>query len=50
MYIDSFTVAAMIIFVVTVAAFIRYCLVKACGLKSGNREADDSETTCEKHS
>jgi hypothetical protein len=48
MYIDSLTIAALLVFVVTVAAFVRYCLVRVCGLKSADDRREESDATREK--
>ena len=48
MYIDSLTIAALLVFVVTVAAFVRYCLVKVCGLTSAANKREESGATSEK--
>lgn len=48
MYFDSLTIAALLVFVVTVAAFVRFCLVKVCGLSSVSRESKGADTTQEK--
>ena len=45
MYIDSLTIAALLVFVVTVAAFVRFCLVKVCGLKSVAAKNEVTGTT-----
>ena len=42
MYIDSLTIAALVLFVVAITAFVRFCIVKFCGLTSANK--DDSVT------
>lgn len=42
MYIDSLTIAALVLFVVAISAFVRFCIVKYCGLTSAGK--DDSVT------
>ena len=48
MYIDSLTVAAVVIFLVAVAAFVRSCIIKACGLTAGRKADKDAESMQEK--
>ena len=31
MYIDSFTVTALVVFIVMLAVFVRFCMIKVCG-------------------
>ena len=48
MYIDSLTVAAVIIFLVAVAAFVRACIIRACGLTAGRKTDKNAESMREK--
>ena len=48
MYIDSLTIAALLVFVVTVAAFVRYCLVRVCGLRTATSKPEETGATNEK--
>jgi len=41
MYIDALTIAAIVVFVVAVAMFIKGCVLKQCG--SGYRDIADSD-------
>ena len=41
MYIDSLTVTALVLFVAALAFFIRFCLVKVCGLMEGQSTDED---------
>jgi hypothetical protein len=38
MYLDSLTVTALVIFVGALWMFIRFCMVRVCGLKSAEKE------------
>ncbi|MGB5260298.1 MAG: hypothetical protein WBO34_07215 [Gammaproteobacteria bacterium] len=40
MYIDSLTIAALVLFIVAMYAFVRFCMVKYCMLTSVGK--DDS--------
>ena len=48
MYIDSLTVAAVVIFFVAIAAFVRFCIIKACGLSVGRKTGKEAESMQEK--
>jgi hypothetical protein len=37
MYIDSFTVTALVVFIVMLAVFVRFCMVKVCGMAAMHR-------------
>ena len=32
MHIDSFTITALVVFVIMLAVFVRFCMVKVCGM------------------
>jgi hypothetical protein len=32
MYIDSLTITALVVFVIALALFVRYCIMSVCGL------------------
>jgi hypothetical protein len=44
MYIDSLTIAAGVVFVIALAALIRFCIVGICGMSS----ADDHNKVVDK--
>ena len=48
MYIDSLTVAALVLFVVAISVFVRYCVLKHCGLTSAGKDDGATATTREK--
>ena len=48
MYIDSLTVAALVLFIVAISAFVRFCVLKHCGLTSAGKDGGDTATTREK--
>ncbi len=48
MYIDSLTVAALVLFVVAISAFVRFCMLKHCGLTSAGKDDSVTMTTREK--
>jgi len=37
MYIDSFTVTALVVFIIMLAVFVRFCMVKVCGMAAMHR-------------
>jgi hypothetical protein len=43
MYLDSLTVTALIIFVGALWMFIRFCLVRVCGLKTAETQVTNDE-------
>ena len=45
MYIDSLTIAALVLFIVAVSAFVRFCVLKHCGLTSANKDGSVTATT-----
>jgi hypothetical protein len=49
MYIDSLTIAAMILIGITAVAIVWFCMVKVCGLIEGLRPKDDDLSSREKH-
>jgi len=46
MYIDRLTIIALVIFVVTLAVIVRFCVLSLCGGPMG----DDAEKPSRKHS
>ena len=50
MYIDSLTITAMIVFVLALAGFIRFCIVGICGLTTDSDDDTAAESTSGKHS
>lgn len=48
MYIDSLTITALILFVVAISAFVRFCMIKYCGLTTANKRGGRSTTTRER--
>jgi len=48
MYIDSLTITALILFVVAISVFVRYCMIKYCGLKKANKRGIRNTTTRER--
>jgi hypothetical protein len=48
MYIDSLTIAALVLFIVAISAFVRFCMVKHCGLTSAGKDDSATATTREK--
>ena len=49
MYIDSLTIAAAVIFFAALTVFVRFCIVKTCGLLPPE-EGDKATAASEKHS
>jgi hypothetical protein len=49
MYIDSLTIAAMILIGITAVAIVWYCMVKVCGLIEVRGPKDDDLSSREKH-
>jgi hypothetical protein len=45
MYIDSLTIAALVLFIVAMYAFVRFCMVKYCGLTSASKDDSSTMTT-----
>lgn len=44
MYIDSFTVSALVVFVIMLAVFVHFCRVKVCGMAAmRGREMQDRQ-------
>jgi len=43
MYIDSFTVTALVVFIVMLAVFVRFCMVKVCGMAAMHRHESRDE-------
>lgn len=44
MYIDSFTVTALVVFVIMLAVFVQFCRVKVCGMAARHgREMQDRQ-------
>ena len=42
MYIDSLTIAAMVVFVFALGMFVKHCLVNSCILSADRKAADES--------
>jgi len=40
-YIDSLTIAALIVFIGALALFVNFCLIKVCGLIEGQPNDED---------
>ena len=45
MYIDSLTIAAGVVFIVALAALIRFCIVGICGMKSADKHHEGADDT-----
>jgi hypothetical protein len=39
-YIDSLTITALVIFVVSLVVFVRFCMMTVCGMRSTKRKHD----------
>jgi hypothetical protein len=44
MYIDSLTITALVVFVVALALFIRFCVMSVCGMQPRNPRGHSGET------
>ena len=44
MYIDSLTITGLIVFVIAMALFIRFCMMSVCGLQATDTHRDGGET------
>jgi hypothetical protein len=44
MYIDSLTITALVVFVIALALFIRFCMMSDCGVQSPDPQRDSGET------
>lgn len=44
MYIDSLTITALVVFVIALGLFIRFCLMSECGLQSQGQRGKRGET------
>ena len=44
MYIDSLTITALVVFVIAMALFIRFCMMSECGLQSPDPKRNGGET------
>lgn len=42
MYVDVLTIAALIVFIVSIALFIRFCVLSMCGTRRGGHETDQA--------
>lgn len=45
MYIDSLTIAAGVVFIVALAALIRFCIVGICGMQSRDKHLEGANET-----
>jgi hypothetical protein len=41
MYIDSLTITALVVFVIALALFIRFCMMSVCGMQPRNLHGGD---------
>ena len=48
MYIDSLTLVAVVVFIVALAAFVRFCIIKVCGLSNSRNAGSDAGSMREK--
>ena len=44
MYMDSLTIAALVVFVIFFGVFIKYCLLSVCGSMSSSASEDEDES------
>jgi hypothetical protein len=48
MYIDSLTITALVLFVVAISVFVRFCMIRHCGLNPLDKRGGRSTTTRER--
>ena len=48
MYIDSLTITALVLFVVAISVFVRFYMIRYCGLKTLNKRGGLTTTTRER--
>jgi hypothetical protein len=44
MYIDSLTITALVVFVIALALFIRFCMMSVCGMQASHPHGEGGET------
>jgi hypothetical protein len=44
MYIDSLTITALVVFVIALGLFIRFCILSVCGLQDPSPQRHSGET------
>ena len=44
MYIDSLTITALVVFIISLVVFVRFCMMTVCGMRPTKRKHDNSET------
>jgi hypothetical protein len=43
MYIDSLTITALVVFFIMLAVFVRFCMVKVCGMTATHKQDNHAD-------